>query len=169
MKKAGTPLKFSALIEKIGINPYVELPDQVIKALLKASGRAKGPVPVRGTLNGAPYSANAVLYSGLWRLYLNLPMRKAAGADEGDRLKVEVEYDHVPRAEAMHPQFADALKKSKAARAAFDKLAPSRKKEVLRYIGNLKRPETRERNIAKAIAHLEGEKVEGAIALTYKR
>lgn len=169
MAKVAAKLKFSALIEKIGINPYVELPAAVVKALLKASGRAKGPVPIRGTLNGSDFAANAVFYSGLWRLYLNMPMRKASGSDVGDMLGVEAEYDAAPRAEAVHPQFAAALKKSKAARAAFAKLAPSRQKEILRYIGNVKRPETRDRNIAKAISHLEGNKVEGAIALTYKR
>jgi hypothetical protein len=160
---------FTAIIGLLGINPFVELPARVVNALLKASGRTKGPVPIRGTLNGGAYRANAVFYSGLWRLYLNLPMRKSAGADVGDTLEVEAVFDDKARPEAMHPDFAAAFAKSKKARAAFEKLAPSRKKEILRYVGNVKREETRARNIAKAIAHLEGKPVEGAIALTYKR
>jgi hypothetical protein len=46
---------FSARIYKIGINPYVLLPAVVLKDLFKAAGKEKGPIPVRGKLNGGRY------------------------------------------------------------------------------------------------------------------
>lgn len=41
-----------------------------------------------------------------------------------------------------------------------------RRKEILRYLGGVKRAETLERNIAKAMAHLRGETVTGLVAIT---
>ena len=75
---------FSSKIQIIGVNPYVLLPASVLKNLFKEAGKNKGPIPVRGTLNENPFTQTLVKYSGRWRLYLNTPMRKAAGIDEGD-------------------------------------------------------------------------------------
>ena len=70
---------FTAKIYKIGVNPYMLLPLKVLKTLFVEAGKDKGPIPVRGTLNGKKFTQTLVKYSGKWRLYLNTPMRKAAG------------------------------------------------------------------------------------------
>ncbi len=75
---------FSAKILKIGINPYVLVPATVLKVLFEQAGKDKGPIPIKGTLNEKPFIQHLVKYSGKWRLYLNTPMRKAAGIDVGD-------------------------------------------------------------------------------------
>lgn len=147
---------FSARIFKIGINPYVLLPAAVLKDLFIAAGRDKGPIPVRGTLNGHAYLQTLVKYSGKWRLYLNGPMRTAAGIDVGDIANVEIEFDPDERILSMHPKLADALQKQQKARAVFDELTPSRQKEIIRYINSLKSDESVERNIQKALGFLSG-------------
>jgi hypothetical protein len=60
--------KFSATIYKIGINPVVDPPDGVMTAIFAAAGRRKGPIPVRGRLNGAEFVQTLVRYRGAWRL-----------------------------------------------------------------------------------------------------
>jgi hypothetical protein len=147
---------FSAKIQIIGINPYVLLPSPVLDHLFEAAGKNKGPIPVRGTLNGKKFTQTLVKFSGKWRLYLNTPMREAAGIDVGDTANVKVEYDPAPRTLTMHAKLKKALKENKNAKAAFDKLAPYRQKEIIRYIGNLKSEESVDRNVEKAIKHLAG-------------
>ena len=147
---------FSARIFKIGVNPYVLLPAAVLKDLFREAGKDKGPITVRGNLNGHAYIQTLVKYSGKWRLYLNGPMRKAAGIDVGDTAKVEIEFDPKERVLTMHPKLQDALQKNKKAAGVFAALIPSRQKEIIRYINSLKTDESVERNINTAIGFLLG-------------
>jgi uncharacterized protein YdeI (YjbR/CyaY-like superfamily) len=49
------------------------------------------------------------------------------------------------------PEFAAALKKNKAAKAAYAAFSPSCKREYVEWIADAKRPETRARRIAQAV------------------
>jgi hypothetical protein len=72
---------FSAEILKIGINPYVLLPEDILQYLFEKSGKDKGHIPVYLIINNKRFIQHLIKYSGKWRLYfnLNMPMRKAAG------------------------------------------------------------------------------------------
>jgi hypothetical protein len=147
---------FSAKILIIGINPYILLPEDILKYIFQLSGKNKGPIPVKGKINRKPFIQTLVKYAGKWRLYLNTPMRISAGIDVGDTGKFQITYDPDPRILNTHPKFEKALSKNKKAKAGFDILAPSRQKEIIRYINGLKTEESLERNIQKAIVHLIG-------------
>ena len=147
---------FSAKILQIGVNPYVLVPAVVLKALFEKAGKDKSPIPIKGTLNGNAFIQHLVKYSGKWRLYLNTPMRKAAGIDVGDMATVQIEFDLTPRTLEMHPKLKQALAKNKTANAAFIKLPPYYQKEIIRYINNLKTVASVDRNVVKAIDHLLG-------------
>ena len=156
-KANNNPMKsFSAKIFKIGINPYVLIPLSVLNELFSQSGKTKGPIPVKGTLNGRKFIQNLVKYSGKWRLYLNTPMRRAAGIDVGDTATVKIEFDPETRSTPMHPKLLHAFTKNKSAAAAFEKLTPYRRKEILRYLNFLKTEESVDRNVEKVISHLSG-------------
>ena len=152
---------FSATIYKIGINPYVYLPEDVLNALFRQAGKPKSPIPVQGTINGKRFIQTLVKYQGAWRLYINGEMRRAAGIDVGDQVHIKIEFDPIPRIEAMHPKFKDALSNKKVAKTAFEKLTPSRQKEMLRYLNSMKTESSLERNIEKIIRHLLGEQTKG--------
>ena len=157
--------RFTAKISKIGINPYVGLPEDVLNTLFKQADKNKGPIPVRGTLDGKRFKQTLVKYQGAWRLYLNTQMRQAAGIDVGDDTKVEIEFGPEPRIVPIHPKFSRALSKNKEAKASFEKLAPSRQREILRYLNSMKTDESLVRNIEKIIQHLLGQKPKGLSAL----
>jgi hypothetical protein len=160
---------FSAKIFIISkINPVVDVPDEVLEALFEQAGRSKGPIPVRGLLNGAEFIQNVIKYEGAWRLYLNGPMRKSAGIDTGDMANVEIEFDPRPREEPVPGKFEAVLKASEVAKAEFDRLSPSRKKEILRYLNSMKTEESLVRNIEKVIKHLVGEPTDTLHALMRK-
>ena len=147
---------FSATIYKIGINPVVDTPDEVLKAIFEQAGRSKGPVPVRGTINGAEFLQTLMKYQGAWRLYINGPMLKDSGLSVGDIANIEIEFDPRPREEPMPPKLRAAVRKNANARKAFDLLPPSRRKEILRYINSLKSADSIERNVARVISQLSG-------------
>ena len=145
---------FSAKIQIIGVNPYVLLPVSVLKYLFEKGRKDKGAIPVKGKLNGKSFIQTLVKYSDKWRLYLNGHMRQAAGIDVGDIANVEIDFDPKPRDVPMHPKFKKALLQDPKAKAAFNKLSPSRQKEILKYINFLKSEESVDKNVARAIAHL---------------
>ena len=145
---------FSAKIQIIGLNPYVLLPATLLKYIFQTAGKDKGAIPVKLKINGEDFIQNLVKYSGKWRLYLNGPMRKTAGKDVGDIVEIKINYDSQERATPIHPNLKKEFAVNKQAKAAFDKLSPSRQKEILRYINNLKSEESVEKNIKRAIDHL---------------
>lgn len=160
---------FSAKIYIISkINPVVDVPEDVLDALFEQAGRSKGPIPVRGRLNGAEFIQTLIKYEGAWRLYLNGPMRAAAGIDTGDIADVEIEFDPWPREEPVPEKFEAALRASEVAKAEFERLSPSRKKEILRYLNSMKTAESLERNIEKVVKHLVGEPTDTLHALMRK-
>ncbi len=144
-------MKFSAKIYKIGINPYVLLPVIILKKLFKEAGKEKGNIPVTLIINEQSFIQNLVKYSGKWRLYLNTPMRKIANKDVGDVIEINIEFDSSERIIPIHPKLKQALQENTRAKNNFDKLSPSRQKEILRYINFLKSEESVDRNITKAI------------------
>ena len=147
---------FSAKIQIIGVNPYVLLPSTLLKYIFKKAGKDKGAIPVQLKIGGKDFIQNLVKYSGKWRLYLNTPMRNAAGKDVGDMIDIQIDFDDKPRTTPMHPKLNKAFKENKEAKAAFEKLSPSRQKEILRYINFLKSEESVDKNIKRAISHLAG-------------
>lgn len=147
---------FNAKIDIIGINPYVLLPALVLEAIFKQAKKDKGPIPVRGTIEGHPFIQTLVKYSGKWRLYVNTPMLKASGKKVGDNAHLQIELDPEIRSIPMHPKLAAALKANKRALKTFENLTPSLQKEIVRYISLLKTETSVDKNIQRAIRFLLG-------------
>lgn len=149
---------FSEKIQIIGVNPYVLLPSALLKHIFQKAGKDKGAIPVQLKIGSKDFIQNLVKYSGKWRLYLNGPMRKAAGKDVGDLIDIQIDFDSRPRITPMNSKLKLALKENPAAKKAFEKLSPSRQKEILRYINFLKSEESVDKNIQRVIAHLTSSK-----------
>ncbi len=56
----------------------------------------------------------------------------------------------------MPTWFKGALSRNELAKREWDRLAPSRQKEILRYFAQLKSPEAKERNLQRALRVLAG-------------
>lgn len=151
-----TSFTFSAEIKIIDINPYVFLPEEVLEGLFIQAGKSKGPIPVKGIMNGHGFIQTLVKFRNAWRLYLNTPMREATNTKVGDTVTITISYDSEPREEKMHPKLKDALHNHKEAKRVYDGLRPSLQKEIIRYINFLKTEESVNRNVEKAIRFLLG-------------
>jgi hypothetical protein len=161
MRTPPTMNSFSTIIRKIGINPYVHLPGEVMQALFGQAGRDRGPIPVRGRINGKPFIQTLVRYKGAWRLYINGEMRRSANVDVGDEVDIRIEFDPVPRVEPIPSKFALALSKNKEAARAFEALTVSRQKEILRYLNSMKAEASLERNVLKILQRLQAKRPKG--------
>src|SRR5215471_9773532 len=112
--------KFKAEIEIIGINPFVFVPDRVLKSIFKQADKDKGPIPIKGTINGNPYKQTLVKYRGAWRLYVNTTMLKNSPKRIGETVIVDVQFDPVSRIIKPHPKLVLAFKENKEAKKIFD-------------------------------------------------
>jgi hypothetical protein len=148
--------KFRATIELIGINPFVFVPDRILKQIFIQAGKETGYIPIRGTVNDKAYRQTLVRYKGAWRLYINTTMLKKSPERIGEKIELCIEFDPANRTIKPHPRLVKALKENTDAKKMFESLPPSRKKEIVRYIANLKTAESVDRNIKRAIDFLTG-------------
>ena len=74
----------------------------------------------------------------------------------GDFADFEIEFNPTPQTYPMIPFFQKALDSNPVAKENWEKLQPSRQKEILRYFSWLKSDESKERNLSKALKVLSG-------------
>jgi len=77
-------------------------------------------------------------------------VRDGAAVETGDAIEVEITLDLTEREVDVPAALTEALAGDSQARAAFDGLAYTHRKEYARWIEEAKRPETRQRRIAQA-------------------
>ena len=155
MKKP-TVYKFDAVIDIIGINPYVFVPDDILNVIFEQAGKTKGPIAIKGTVNENPYTQTLLRYQGAWRLYINMLMLKDSPKRIGETVSITISYDPSPPTVAIPSAFIKALEKDKAATAVYETLPPSLQKEITRYLSNLKTEESLNKNILRALNFLKG-------------
>ena len=155
-----TTLNFTSVIKLQNINPYLLVSAARAKALMPGWRK---PLPVRVRINGkpeTPWRINMMpVGDGSFYLYLHGVVRKESGTKVGDRVRAEVSFDAEYRggpAHSMPAWFRTALGGNAQAKQGWVALAPSRKKEIIRYFIGLKSPQARERNLAKVMHVLSG-------------
>ena len=148
--------KFNAKLKIIVGNPFVFIPWVILNKVFQQANKNKGPIPVRGTINGKQYQQTLVKYSGEWRLYVNMKMLQNSPERIGEIIEVEMEFDSSDRTIEPHPKLTKALADNEEAKDVFERLSPSRRKEIVRYISNLKTEKSIEKKVIRAITFLLG-------------
>ncbi|MEU5882807.1 YdeI/OmpD-associated family protein [Spirillospora sp. NPDC047279] len=143
---------FKAVVEPSGNATAVRVPAEVLDAF----GAGRRP-PVTITINGHTWRSRVAAMRGLSLIGISAAHRKGAGIEPGDEVEVEVTLDTEPRVVVEPPDFAAALDADPAARAAYDKLAYSHKRQHVRAIEDAKTEATRQRRIAKAVQTIVGD------------
>jgi hypothetical protein len=158
---SSAPVTFRGPVEITGINPYV-LVSAHHAATLRSGWRRPLPVVVR--LNNdreTSWRTNLMPRGdGAFYLYLHGAMRSAAGLEVGDTVSVELHDDEAYRGGPTHEMpatFHAALAANPTAAANWERLAPSRRKEILRYFAGLKSERAIDRNVDTAMRVLSGE------------
>ena len=112
-------------------------------------------VPVRGTINGFPFRSSLMPMDGCHRMVVNKEIRDGAGVKAGDTVKVVIERDDDPRTVTPPAELKMELAKSKTARASWEKLSFTHKKEMARSIADAKQVDTRVRRLSKVMEVLK--------------
>ena len=129
----------------------LQVPDEVVAAL----GAGKRP-PVVVTVGGHTYRSTVAPMGGASWIPLAAEHREAAGLAAGDEVTVGVELDTAPREVALPDDLAAAFDDD--VRAFFDGLAPSHRKEWVRWVEEAKKPETRAARVEKTVDSLRAGK-----------
>lgn len=151
-----TAKRFRALVERgEGSVCAISIDFDVEKAFGK-----RGRVPVRGTLNGAPFRGSLFPMGGCHFMVVNRHLRAAAGVSGGETVPVVMERDDEPRTVEPPADFARALRGNKEAQAVWDTLSFTHRREHVEHVEEAKKPETRQRRIEKSITLLAAGKKE---------
>lgn len=143
------PVTFTVTLELGGKTATgMEVPAEVIERL----GAGQRP-PVRVTIGDYTYRSTVAVMGGRFMLAVSAEHRAAAGLAAGDTVDVTLELDAEPRTVEVPADLAEALAAAGAS-DAFARLAFSQRKEHVRGVEEAKKPETRERRIAKVVEAL---------------
>jgi Bacteriocin-protection, YdeI or OmpD-Associated/Domain of unknown function (DUF1905) len=143
--------RFLATIYKIWLMRHVDVPEEIGRALEKESGK-KRHIPVVAVVNGR--SARVTLVpagGGRYRLHLNTALRKAAHADAGDVVSVELRIDRGSRDLPVPPDLSAGLRKHPKAWRAFQDLSPGHRRHFIQWFDEAKSAVARQRRLDRAV------------------
>lgn len=128
----------------------VILSQEQVDAVRGAPGRARVPLAI--TYRGQTFRTSISVYRGQWMMVVNQEMR-AGGLEPGGTYRADVSVDAAERTVDVPADLATALRKAGATKA-WDALSFTRRKEYARLVSEAKKPETREKRIAKTVSDL---------------
>jgi hypothetical protein len=140
-------VRFRTTLASRGPAAAIVLGDDQIAEL----GQGEKRLPIVATVNGYSWRTTVARMRGEFLVGLSRAVRKEAGVEAGDTVEVRIELDTAQRDVELPQTLADALAADSAARAGFDQLAYTHRKEYARWISEAKRDETRKRRIAEAL------------------
>ena len=144
--------------DQVGAWTFLEIPFSVAEVY-----GSKTRVAVIGTINRIPFRSSLLPRGdGSHYLVVNRTMQKAANAAPGDTVQVTLETDTAPRTLEVPYDLENALARSEEARARFESMSYSHRKEYVDWIESAKREETRASRIAKTLSMItEGKRLKG--------
>ncbi len=115
----------------------------------------RGQVKVKVTYDGVPYRGSlAKMGHHCHFLLVRKDIRKLIGKNAGDTVRVTVQRDTEERVVEVPAELADLFQQNPEAKALYDKLSYTHRKEYVQWINEAKRPETRQNRLAKTIEML---------------
>ncbi len=136
--------------EGIGTWTYLTVPSNAAKEY-----GGQGQIKVKGTINRLPYRSTLLPHgNGKHFLIVKREIRDQISATAGDPVDVTMERDSKPHTVLLPKDLKLALARNKKAKAEFDRIPYSHKKEYREYIDGAKKDETRKKRIQQSVARL---------------
>ena len=143
-------IRLSTTLQARGPAAAVVLDDAQVAEL----GEGARAFPVVATINGYTWRGRVSRMRGEFLLGLSREIRQGAGAEAGDAVDVEIALDSAPREVDIPAELVAALAADADARARFEALAYTHRKEFARWVADAKTDATRERRVAQTIEML---------------
>ncbi len=144
-------LKASGQLVARGPAAAFVLDDQQVEIVGEGAKR----FPVRARVNGYEWRTTVTRMRGEFLVGLNRAVRDSAGVAAGETVTLELELDVAPREVDLPEGLAVALASDPAAKAAFEGLAFTHRKEFASWIDEAKREDTRQRRLTQTLEMLE--------------
>ncbi|THE07315.1 DUF1905 domain-containing protein [Microbacterium oleivorans] len=139
-------LHVHTVLPKNGPATAIELTDDQVEAL---GGGKRAAVVV--TIGDRSARLRLSVMGGKNLIGMSKAARAELGVEIGDEVDAAIDLDSNERAVELPGDLEAALDAEPQVRAAFDALAPSRRKEIVRSVVDAKKAETREKRVAAAV------------------
>ena len=124
----------------------------VVPAAIAEAARLAHGARVTGTVNGVRYRSSLMKYSGVFHMGVHKATLAAAGVGPGERVRITIASDDEPLpTDTVPADLARALDGKPRLQAAWQRLAPSRRRQYIKEILAAKQPATRARRIARTV------------------
>ena len=144
---------FAASIYKVGVIRYVDVPREVSKKF----GRV-AHVPVTGTVEGVPVRTTLVSRGkGCYRMAIHGVIRKKLRVDCGAVVEVAIQLDEESREPELPPALVLALRNAPKAQRRFRAITTALRRQIVRYLMDVRSQETLERRVSRFVARWERE------------
>jgi Bacteriocin-protection, YdeI or OmpD-Associated/Domain of unknown function (DUF1905) len=140
-------IQFKALLQPRGPAAAVVLDDGQVAAVGEGARR----FPVVATVNGYTWRTSVARMGGEFLLGLPREVRQGAGVEAGEEVDVTIQLDTAPREVEVPEALAAALAADPQAKASFEDMAFTHRKEYARWIAEAKQQETRQRRVQRAL------------------
>ena len=144
------PLTVTLTLEQRGPAGAFVLTDEQVAVV----GEGRRTFPVRVTVNGVTLPLRLARMGGENLIGLSRAARAQAEVSIGSTYEVAVAADAEPRTVEVPEDLAAALAGDAPARTAFEALAPSHRREFVRWVTEAKREATRAQRVTKTIEML---------------
>jgi hypothetical protein len=140
----------AVIVEAIRGGAYIEFPLDA-----RTEFGSGGQIKVKATFDGHPYSGSlAPMGGGKHVLGILKDIRKQIGKDIGAYVHVTITHDIEERVVSIPPELQKAFNDNLSAKAKFEALSFSHRREYANYIADAKKDETRISRAAKVIEKL---------------
>ena len=141
--------KFLASVYRIWMLRYVDVPEEAVRALQHGAQKSGAKyIPVLATVNGRRVRTTLLpAGGGKYRMQFNATLRKAAGADAGDVVSVEISLDLGSRVIPVPADLRAALRKHPKAGKAFKECPPGYRRQILKWMDAAKSEAARSKRI----------------------
>lgn len=119
-----------------------------------ALGEGRKRFPVKTTINGRTLRLSVARMGGEYLIGFSKAARGELGVEPGETVDIVIELDTDKRTVDVPPALAELLAGDPAAKAGFDGLSFTHRKEYARWIAEAKQEATRERRLASALERL---------------
>jgi hypothetical protein len=136
--------RFDAVLEPFGPAGAVTLPFDPKEEWGKVRA------PVRGTIDGHPFTTTVARYGGVDYLAFRREVREAASVEIGKVVAIEVELDTSERTVEVPADLATALAEG-GLRQTFDALSYTHRKEYVGWVEEAKRQATRANRVQRTV------------------
>ena len=142
---------FSGRIYKVGLIRFVDVPAAISRAL-----GASPSIPVCGSVENVPLRTTLVSRGrGAHRVAIHGDIRKKLRLDAGAVVEIALQLDGESREPALPPALVVALRQSPKAQKVFRSMTTALRRQIVRYLTDVKNQSTLERRVATFVRRLE--------------